>query len=164
MDKQRDIASVKTRLLAYLDMEREIENQLQYLELLDTKLIGLGAQTLTDMPGKATPSNDRLTDLMALKFEVEQSIAENAEKHRRERQQIESILGRVKQADQRAVIRYRYFLGMNWCDVAQALFGGEVDYLSREESYIRRTTKLHGRALVSIAQCMAKSRSTSRPG
>ena len=150
-DKQYDVQAVKDRLNAYRDGEREIENQTEVLERLKTKLEGVGAQQITDMPRSPSPSNDRTSDLLSQKIEIEEEIAADLEAQRRERKFITGILRKLKSADERAVIRFRYLIGLNWYDVTDALFGAKGDYLGKEESYLRRTTMLHGKALLNMA-------------
>ena len=150
-EKQYDVQAVKDRLNAYKEEEREIENQTELLERLRVKLEGVGAQEISDMPRSPSPAADRISDLVSQKIEIEADIAECLEAHRQERKYITGVLRKIKSADERAVIRFRYLVGLSWFDVTDALFGAKVDYVGKEESYMRRTTKLHGRALLNMA-------------
>lgn len=47
-EKHYDVEAVKQRLIDLRDLRREIENQSERLERLETKLVGVGAQALTD--------------------------------------------------------------------------------------------------------------------
>ncbi len=73
-EKHYDVEAVKQRLIDLRDLRREIENQSERLERLETKLVGVGAQALTDMPKSPSPSNDRISDLMQQKFDLEEHI------------------------------------------------------------------------------------------
>ena len=42
--------------------------------------------------------------------------------------------------------------GASWGDVVDLLYGDEEDLLEREDMYRKRVFKLHGRALLSMAQ------------
>ena len=46
----------------------------------------------------------------------------------------------------------RYFDRMSWPDVCEALFGDRVDYIEKYDSYMRRTLRIHGAALVGLAE------------
>lgn len=83
-EKHYDVEAVKQRLIDLRDLRREIENQSERLERLETKLVGVGAQALTDMPKSPSPSNDRISDLMQQKFDLEEDIRATLE-HRRRR-------------------------------------------------------------------------------
>ena len=151
-EKHYDVEAVKQRLIDLRDLRREIENQSERLERLETKLVGEGAQALTDMPKSPSPSNDRISDLMQQKFDLEEDIRATLEHRRRERMFFEKIIRRLKRSDERAVIRSRYLDGASWGDVVDLLYGDEEDLLEREDMYRKRVFKLHGRALLSMAQ------------
>lgn len=151
-EKHYDVEAVKQRLIDLRDLRREIENQSERLERLETKLVGVGAQALTDMPKSSSPSNDRISDLMQQKFDLEEDIRATLEHRRRERMFFEKIIRRLKRSDERAVIRSRYLDGASWGDVVDLLYGDEEDLLEREDMYRKRVFKLHGRALLSMAQ------------
>lgn len=151
-EKHYDVEAVKQRLIDLRDLRREIENQSERLERLETKLVGVGAQALTDMPKSPNPSNDRISDLMQQKFDLEEDIRATLEHRRRERMFFEKIIRRLKRSDERAVIRSRYLDGASWGDVVDLLYGDEEDLLEREDMYRKRVFKLHGRALLSMAQ------------
>lgn len=151
-EKHYDVEAVKQRLIDLRDLRREIENQSERLERLETKLVGVGAQALTDMPKSPSPSNDRISDLMQQKFDLEEDIRATLEHRRRERMFFEKIIRRLKRSDERAVIRSRYLDGASWGDVVDLLYGDEEDLLEREDMYRKRVFKLHGRALLSMAQ------------
>ena len=151
-EKHYDVEAVKQRLIDLRDLRREIENQSERLERLETKLVGVGAQALTDMPKSTSPSNDRISDLMQQKFDLEEDIRATLEHRRRERMFFEKIIRRLKGSDERAVIRSRYLDGASWGDVVDLLYGDEEDLLEREDMYRKRVFKLHGRALLSMAQ------------
>lgn len=151
-ERQYNVQAVKDRLVSYRERERDIENQTEMLDRLQTKMEAVGAQNITDMPRAPSPSNDRITDLMAHKIEIEEMIKEDLEYQKQERKFIEGVLKRIKSADERGVIRFRYLVGLNWYDVTDAMFGAKGDYLGKEDSYLRRITKLHGQALLSMAK------------
>lgn len=151
-EKHYDVEAVKQRLIDLRDLRREIENQSERLERLETKLVGVGAQALTDMPKSPSSSNDRISDLMQQKFDLEEDIRATLEHRRRERMFFEKIIRRLKRSDERAVIRSRYLDGASWGDVVDLLYGDEEDLLEREDMYRKRVFKLHGRALLSMAQ------------
>ena len=104
------------------------------------------------MPKSPSPSNDRISDLMQQKFDLEEDIRATLEHRRRERMFFEKIIRRLKRSDERAVIRSRYLDGASWGDVVDLLYGDEEDLLEREDMYRKRVFKLHGRALLSMAQ------------
>lgn len=157
-EKQYDVQPIKNRLYEYRDKEREIENQTQLVERLIVKMEGMGAQEITGMPRSPSPPLDRMSDLLSQKVEVEKTIAEDLEELKAEREYISGILQHLKSADERAVIRFRYLVGLSWYDVTDALFGAKADYLEKESSYLRRTMNIHGQALLHMAQFIENSK------
>ena len=146
-----NVQIVKDRLNAYREAEIDIANQTELLERLISKMEGLGAKEITDMPRSPSPSVDRITSLMNQKIELEEVIAEDVAALERERKSIEGILKHLKSANERAVIRFRYLIGLDWYGVTDAMFGGREDYLDKEDSYMKQVFRLHGKALLNIA-------------
>ena len=157
-DDRYDVQAVKDRLTAYRESDRDIENQTELLEKLIARLEGVGAQEITDMPKAPSQSYDRMSDLVSQKIELEEMIGEDIAALREERKYFEKILRKLKKADERAVIRFRYFMRMNWSDVTEALFGAKTDFLDKEDSYNRRVTQLHCQALLHIAMCIEEQK------
>lgn len=54
--------------------------------------------------------------------------------------------------DQRAVLRVRYLDLEGWTGVTEVLFGARDDFEDRQESYLRRVHKIHGKALAALAE------------
>ena len=68
-----------------------------------------------------------------------------------EQRWIDGVLLHIGNANERAVIRMRYVDAKSWPNVSKMIFGRNEDYEEKADSYLRRTTKLHGRALVDMA-------------
>lgn len=162
-ERRYDVEAVKARLYAYREMSRDIENQNERLERINVKLIGVGAQSITDMPKSPSHTDDRTVELIQQKMELEEEIREVVEKRRAERVFFESVIKCLRRSDERAVIRVRYIDGANWDEVVDVLFGGKEDLLEREDIYLRRVYKLHGQALLSMAKYIEEN-GTGRSG
>lgn len=147
-----NVDAVKERLETYIATERDIENQIERLERLETRMIGMGAQTLTDMPKAPSPANDRMAMIIGQKEELEQEIRDTIEFQKRERKWIEGIVKHLKNPDERAVIRLHYLDKTDWNDISDVLFGGRVDFLDKQDTYLRRCFRIHGSALVNMAR------------
>ena len=153
MDEKRyDVDKIKERLYRYRESARDLETQQERLEKLKTKMLGVGAQTLTDMPKAKNQTIDRLTDLLQQKDEIEESIRDLVESRRKERMFIEGIIKHLRKSDERSVIRVRYIDNESWDSVVDVLFGGKEDLLEKADIYMRRVYKLHGEALLSMAK------------
>jgi len=157
-DKKYDVDAVKNRLSEYRDREREIDNQIERLDRHISRMKSVGAQTVSDMPKGTRTSNDRIADMLAMKEEIELEISSLVQIQKEERAAIGGILKKLKKPDERAVIQMRYFDASDWYGVVDMLFGGKEDFLDREETYLRRTHKIHGSALLNMAKYIEESK------
>lgn len=153
MDEKRyDVDAVKERLNEYREKERDIDNQIERLERLTSKLTGVGAQIITDMPRAPSVAGDRMAELIGQKEELELSIREAVAEQSEEWKAIESILVQLKHSDERAVIRMRYHDREAWNVVTKMMFGSRADFDGKAETYLRRIHKIHGSALLNMAR------------
>lgn len=151
-EKQYDVEAVKARLYEYRDIAKEIDSQSERLERLKSKMYGVGAQAITDMPRTPSPDFDRMAGLIQQKEELEKEIKEAVERQRSEREYLEGVVKHLRRAEERTVIRVRYFDCASWNDVVDLMFGDSPDLLEKEDGYLRRVYKIHGQALYGMAR------------
>ena len=150
---------VKEWLIEFREREKEIQSQLNRLDVIETRITSIGSPTLTDMPKSPSPFQDRSTYMVGVKIDLEKEINEQQEEQKIVRKEIDTVVRSLKKAEERAVIRARYldcaFYHENklsdWNDVTSALFGDRDDFLDKEDSYLRRVHKIHGSALLNMA-------------
>lgn len=141
--------AMRKRLEAYVNLRHELSMQAQRL---DQK-----RQTVGDIkspsydPGKApsTPGDAVAREVLALE-RLEERVAELAAQERSEHDDLERIIARVTNAQQRALLRLRYFDLMEWQDIAFSFFGDRVDFLTEEHDYVTKCYRLHTRAVSSM--------------
>ena len=143
---------VKERLEDYLAADRDIELQEQRLDRIEMKLKSIGSPSYSGMPKDPSPSQSRMADLVCQKIDLENEIKQMIAKQKKERTELEKIIKRLRHANERAVIRMRYFDGMRWNDVLDVLFGDRPDFFYKEESYERTMYNIHGSALANMAR------------
>lgn len=146
------IRSLKKRLIDYRDREREIDNQIERIENMEAKITGLHSPEITDMPKAQNPAQDRIGIMVVNKLEMERNVRELIKLQESERKWIQGLIEHVNCADERACIQMRYIDVESWSKVSAMLFGYKDDYYERRDSYLRRTTKLHGRAIRKMAE------------
>ena len=152
MDEKRyDTEAVKAKLTEYVDKVKYYRHQCERMDRLQTKIIGVGAQVLSDMPKAPSHDNDRAADLIAQKIDLENELSETAAELLEERRGIEKAIASLKNADQKAVILSRYIDGESFKDVNELVFGGKIDFADKEDSYMRRVFNIHGAALIGLA-------------
>ena len=122
----------------YLDNQRELKRITDLIEVLDSKLQGLGVD-YSRIKVKSTPVNDRIGELVdklnSLKAEQEQA----QETAIREMAKVVEAIQSVEDPKQREILQRRYIEGQTWDTIAQ-----EMGYTWRW------LIKLHGQALAEI--------------
>lgn len=151
MDGKTTVSAVKKRLNAYRELDREIENQIERLDRMFSRLTSAGVQPLSDMPRGSSVNVDKMANYSAEKEELEKQIKNTMDAKAEERSAIEAALSKLKSSNERAVIRIRYIDGGSWDDVESILFGGNEDFLDNMEMYLRRSFRIHGSALKNLA-------------
>lgn len=144
---QCDVAAIKKRLWEFRESQYDIDIQVERSERLEEKMRSLRSPVLSDMPKTPGVASDRIADMVAQKDSLDRKIREMVERQSDERRWIESVLRKLPKADERNVITLRYIDQENWDMISKMLYGAKEDFEEREDSYLRRTTKLHGRAL-----------------
>lgn len=111
--------------------------------------------SLSGLPHAAGETVDRVGAIVA---QIEELTEENARlwqkvgELRREREGAIKLLHGHGWPEQRAILRLRYIDMETWSDTAFFMFGSKPDYIEKEDTYLRRAYKVHGRALYELAQ------------
>lgn len=146
------VTETKAWLRKYRDLELEADIQSERIVRLMTKIEGVKAQVITGMPSAHGGSNDRITDLIAKKIEIEDSARKAIEIQKRERARIEKAVSQMASPMSRAIIRHRYVDGNTWEKTCSLVFGKQADYDEKMDSYLRRVFLIHGDALKELTE------------
>ena len=152
--QSREIVALKKRLKRLREMGFELENQMARLEWAENNLIGLGSPLLTDMPKNPSPSNDRLSNALNKKMEIETEINIVSHDFLLEREILGAVADKLQHADERLVIRMRYFDRADWSDVVKVIFSRRKDYEENIDNYYKRVFRLHGEALAEMSKSL----------
>ena len=145
-------SEVKKLLHAYLDTEREVDYQIERLNVLNEKIYSLGSPEMSDMPKSPNPVGDKIADMVVRKIEAEEWVNKLLELQKQRRRLYEDITKQIREPDKRAVILLRYLDGVKWERVLESLFAENEDFEERRDSYMRRVMRLHGWALQDMAR------------
>ena len=148
---------IKERLLAYTALLREIDNQQERLDRMESNMGVLPGPDMSGMPRPKGGVSDRVSVAVVRKVALEEKIAEVVAIEREENAALEELIGQLADPDERAVIRLKYFDRVEWPDIVFVLFGGHTDLNDRFESYQNRVYKIHGRALLNLADILEKA-------
>lgn len=152
---QITVTDTKIWLQGYRNLELEADTQSERLICLTNKIEGVGAQVITGMPSAHNSSNDRITDLIAKKIEIEESVRTAVEIQKKERARIEKAVMQLSSPKCRALIRHRYIDGNTWEKTCSLIFGKLDDYEEKQESYLRRVFLIHGDALKELTEIIS---------
>lgn len=156
-EKKHEGDAARELLDDYVIAEEDIDREIERLEYLTSKMTGISAQVMNGMPRSSSMSTDRMADMLGRKEELEASIREAVERQAQKRKEIESIVRRLKNTEERQVIRMRYLDRTEWDEVLEIMFGGKSDFNDRFETYRRRMYRVHGTALVNMEKYMKQS-------
>ena len=147
----------------WLNRYRQQSQELEYLwcelESLEDKATAAGVAKLTGTPNAPGHTSDRTGAIVGQLDELRAECAELQAEATATRHEIEAAIRKITAprhhwADLRGVLRFRYIGLLSWNEVNYSLFGSKRDFLDREDSYLRRTTKLHSEAILILAEIM----------
>ena len=152
MASKRDIYAVKQRLIAYRNLERHSDELINKLRMLEAVMYSINVPELSDMPrGGASIDKDKIGKLVIRKEELEQEIGDALVEHNAEQAWVHKAIGGLPRWEERYVLTYRYIYGMSWKRLNQRIYGSRESFKERQESYMRRCTRAHWRAMERIA-------------
>lgn len=143
---------MKTRLQEYRNLNREIENQIERLERLETKMYSPSSPNLSGMPKAPSGVKDKFADNIARKNELESKVRRLISQRDIERKKIENLTGKLRNPDERAVICMRYIDSEEWDDIIAMLFGVSKDLDDDYDNYKQRAFRLHSSAILKMTQ------------
>ena len=149
------VEHLKRWLESYMERQRDLDATYERLERLESKLTSPRSAALTGLPGAAASDPDRLTLPLAELQELRQDAARQSAELRDLRRRLEMAIKLIDGpgwANQRAVLRMRYLDGERWEVIAQLLLGRDPDFLTKQDSYLRRVYKLRKTALRALAK------------
>ena len=151
-----DPGMIKDWLVEYRERWRDIETQDEMLHRLDEAMVSTSAKEMTGMPHSPNASSDKMALMVDQKDRITKRLDTLKELHNEQRDIIETMIMKIRSSDERSVISLRYlsYPLRSWNDVCGAMFDSKEDYEDRFESYLRRTTKAHGRAIQKMAIIM----------
>lgn len=149
---------VKERLRQYGECARELADLVERRGVLRARAISPKASNLDGMPHSEDFSSDRLGALMGQLEQIDHEVESKKAEEKRIYHDLDAYIGRIKAArrrgwpDRRAVLQMRYPDLASWPETAAMLFSQKADFEDRQESYLRRTHRIHAKALMELAE------------
>ena len=124
-------------------MQNDIKKRLQkYTELLTE--IEIEERRL-----KALQDNGTINYRLA-RAGIDDNLKKLLDNEQTEYEALTGIINALPSVEERQVMLARYMDGQDWRTITRAVFGSLPDFEEKEESYLRRIHRIHGRALVDI--------------
>lgn len=149
------VENLRRWLESYRERQRDFEATRERLERLEARLTSPRSAALTGLPGAAVSDPDRLALPLAELEELRAEIKKQSAELRDLRHRIEGAICLIDGPgwpNMRAVLRMRYLDGEKFETIAQLLFWRDLDFLAKQDSYLRRAFKLRKTALRALAQ------------
>lgn len=155
--KPKQTDEIKALLAAYKTIQKRIDNIEKRIECLELSMDSPSGQSYSAVPGSGRDySSSKIERDYIKKEELEEKLGDmNAEENRR-REEIEGLIELMEKPNEQTVIEMHYIDGSKWRTISVALFGEEPDYDENEERYLKRTFKIHGSALQTLARIYKK--------
>ena len=148
----KETDEIKSLLESYQRYQKRIDNTEERLAFLESTLGAPSSSNLSGMPSGSRDGSSKQERDVLKKLELEEKLQDMYEEENRQREEIESLIEQMDEPDEQTVIEMRYLDGANWWTISAALHGKLPDYDEHEERYLKRTFKIHGRALQTLAR------------
>ena len=151
--KQTD--EIKALLAAYIKLQKRIDNKEKRIEALELSM-GAPSTPNYDGPTGGSRGTSSKTERDYIKLEeLREKLEDMTAEENRRREEIEDLVELMEKPNEQTIMEMRYLDGSNWWTICAALYGEEPDYDENEQRYLKRTFKLHGSALQSLARIHA---------
>lgn len=154
--KPKETEKIKKKLEHYTTYQRRIDNLIERLEYLEATMGSPSTPNLSGEPSGGGDGTSKTERQVLKKLELEQQIRDMIAGEEREHKELEALISLMGKPDEQTVIEMRYLDGAKWWAISAALYGNEADYDEREQRYLKRTFKIHGSALQSLAKVERK--------
>ena len=150
--KPKETDAIKQKLEHYAAFQRRIDNQIERLEYLESVMGAPSSPNLSGEPSGGGDGSSKTERQVLKKLELQQAIRDMIADEAAERKELEDMIEQMERPDEQTVIEMRYLDGAKWWAISAALYGNEADYDEHEKRYLKRTFKIHGSALQSLAR------------
>ena len=148
--KQTD--EIKALLESYTKLQKRIDNTEKRIECLESTMGAPSTPSYSGMPSGGRDGSSKVERDLIKKEELEEKLGDLYAEENRLREEIEGLIERMEKPDEQTVIEMHYMDGAKWWPICAALFEEEPDYEENAKRYLKRTFKIHGSALQTLAR------------
>ena len=147
---------IKALLEAYPRLQERIDYTEKRLACLELSIGAPSTPNLSGMPSGGRDGSSKTERDYIKKEELEEKLGNMYAEENRRREEIERLIELMEKPDEQTVIEMHYLDGAVWRVISIALYGDMDDYDEHEKRYLKRTFKVHGSALQSLAKIYAE--------
>jgi hypothetical protein len=161
--KEKETDEIKKLLAAFVKLRKRIDNTEKRLEALELS-VGASTPSYSGMPGGGGERSSEQERYAIKKEEIQEKLdSMNAEENRR-REEIEALIELMEKPNEQTVVEMHYLDNIPWRLISVAIWGEMPDYDENERRYLKRTFKIHGSALQSLAKIYKRQATETSEG
>lgn len=162
-EHKHDSDIVRKILDDYVNNEYEIDGERDRLRYLISKKTNISAKSMDGMPRSSNSSTDRMADALGKEEELREKIQKMIDSQAVKRKEIEAIIRKLKNPEERQVVRLRYFDRAKWEEIIEVIYGLREDFDDRYDTYKRRMFGRHSSALTNMENYIVAEPNTEIP-
>lgn len=149
--KEKETDKIKKLLAAFTNLRKRIDNTEKRLEALELS-VGAATPSYSGMPGGGGERSSEQERYAIKKEEIQEKLDNMYAEENRRREEIEALIELMDKPNEQTVIEMHYLDNIKWRLISVAIWGEKPDYDENERRYLKRTFKIHGSALQSLAK------------
>lgn len=149
--KEKETDKIKKLLAAFTKLRKRIDNTEKRLEALELS-VGAATPSYSGMPGGGGERSSEQERYAIKKEEIQEKLDNMYAEENRRREEIEALIELMEKPNEQTVIEMHYLDNIKWRLISVAIWGEQPDYDENERRYLKRTFKIHGSALQSLAK------------
>lgn len=157
----KETDKIKALLKAYKKYLRKIDLAEERLAFLEYTMDSPSSPNLTGMPNGSRDRTSKQERDYLKKEELKEKLDDMYVEESRKREEIEALIELLEDPDEQAAITMHYIDFAKWNAVNAAIHGDNPDFDENEERYLKRTFKIHGSALQTLARIYNKEHEES---
>lgn len=140
----------KEFLRIHAERRNELEDELRRYDQMNGASYYRSPASNDGMPHSSGGISDPTADPVIKKFDSSTFIGKLHQIITEEETAIEAVLAKLPKANQKTVIRIKYYQRYEWDDVALFMYGDKMDYARNTEKYKKKALNIHGTALANM--------------
>ena len=148
----KETDKVKAWLKSYRNYQKRIDLAEGRLAYLEYTMDSPSSPSLNGMPSGSRDRTSKQERDYLKKEELREKLDDMYAEESRMREEIEGMIERMEKPDEQTAIEMRYLDGASWNEISATLYEDEPDYDANVQRYLKRTFKIHGSALQTLAR------------